>query len=261
MSEDNDCCLVEVSPGKSDRCIVDVCLSDSFPFVLPTMQWSKDVGTQIGLDYINTILPIQQQDPVLYPLNQKPLLLYDVCKDGNCFFRSLNHETTGIDSEDGHKYMRTLILDYINNIYGCRPISKPMWEKFENSYTGPFKMSHEEYLELCKQKGWATIEVIRAAATYFNISIFTFTPTMPIARNNPVPENAECVWKEIRPININHNPRLKQQISSRFSKCPGAIYLYHENANHYRPVYHMKAEDLPKHLEIQVRYSFPIRCP
>ena len=89
---------------------------------------------------------------------------------------------------------------------------------------GEFPMTEQEWNALFKKtRGWATLSVIQLAATMMNCRIFTYTPVNPVARDDPVAPDATWIWKDVKPI-----PRF-----TACPKCPGAIFLFNERANHY----------------------------
>ena len=199
-------------------------------FALPTQGWAKEMCKQLGLPagLDNPYLPTEPMTPASVPRTWAPQQRISIEPDGCCFFRCGIHVLCGKDNRKGeqqqlHVSMRHRIQQLWVKVYG--PDIK--WVKGVSDQGG-FPMTEEEWDALFhKANGWATISVIRLAATLLNCRIFTYTPVEPVDRLVKVAPNAAWIWKGVTPVlrYTTHPP------------CTGAIYLFNEGARHYMPIY------------------------
>ena len=201
-------------------------------FALPTQGWAMEMRKQLGLPagLDNPYLPTEPMNPVSIPRTWFPQQRISIVPDGSCFFRSEIHVLCGKDNRRGeneqlHVTMRQRIQALWTKVYG--PTIK--WVEGVSDH-GAFPMTEEEWDALFKNpKGWATISVIRLAATLLNCCIFTYTPVEPVPRDEKVGPKAAWIWKRVTPV----------KLYVTLPTCTGAIYLYNEGARHYMPIYSM----------------------
>ena len=82
--------------------------------------------------------------------------------DGNCFFRALAHIT--YRSEDNHATVRRVLVTFISN-------NKPVFLKYVTSET-----FEEHVATVSRQGAWGTQVELYAAASYYQLPIYIFSP-------------------------------------------------------------------------------------
>ena len=88
--------------------------------------------------------------------------------EGNCLFRALTHVTYG--TEDNHATVRQILVIFLCN-------NRPVLLKYITS--GSF----EEHIEtVIRQGAWGTQIELYAAASYYHLPIYIFSPHREIAQ-------------------------------------------------------------------------------
>lgn len=173
-------------------------------------------------------LPVSVDDPLpacLMPVTPigAPQMVVDIRSDGNCFFRAISFMLTG--SQIHHNLIRRELTNFM---------SEEVRKEVNN-----FAATDEDYFHNWKMPSdgvWATEVELLSAAAFLDIDIYTFTRPRPMF-NERLRKMQQGPWAWTR-----HGKHvfsyMKNEVKGKppSPKKTRAIYLYHQNRNHYLPV-------------------------
>ena len=199
----SDILSVQISSILSEcgSCSANVTEQARVSFSLPDQAWQFATCLTLGLPLISYVFPLLML-PRVISSHQSSIRSADIESDGNCFFRAISYLISG--SQDSHHIIREKICEILDKYFALLNV--------ERTYSSDHHMRDNGV--------WASENEILACASLLNVPIYLFSSFASTALKS---------WSKFAP-----HTSIPSVLPPLFNS---ALYLDHQNGNHFVPVF------------------------